>query len=85
LTKQENIPGILGGIVKGLKGSQGDNSPKFTDEQQLEELLSTLPFTESSIDALDEEEEINIGSPSLSLSLSLSLFESLAETANRYY
>jgi hypothetical protein len=61
--------------VKGLKGSRGDNSPKFTDEQQLEELLSTLSFAESSVEALDEEEEINIGSlfplspPSLSPSL----------------
>jgi hypothetical protein len=47
--------------VKGLKGSRGDNSPKFTDEQQLEELLSTLSFAELSVEALDEE-EINIGS-----------------------
>jgi hypothetical protein len=58
--------------VKGLKGSRGDNSPKFTDEQQLEELLSTLSFAELSVEALDEEEEINIGSL-LPLSLSPSL------------
>ncbi|XP_078160506.1 transducin family protein / WD-40 repeat family protein isoform X1 [Carex rostrata] len=56
--KQEQVPGILGGIVKGLKGGRGDNSPKFTDEHQLEALLSTIPFSES-LDALDVE-EINI-------------------------
>lgn len=55
--------------MKGLKGGRGDNSPKFTDEHQLEALLSTFPFSES-LDALDEEEEINIGSLSLSISLS---------------
>ncbi|KAJ1699009.1 hypothetical protein LUZ63_007521 [Rhynchospora breviuscula] len=57
--RQEQIPGILGGIVKGLKGGRGDNSPKFTDALQLEALLSTFPFAEQSVDALDEE-EINI-------------------------
>ncbi|XP_072975258.1 uncharacterized protein [Typha angustifolia] len=54
--KQETGPRILGGIIKGLKGGRTENYADIADRflyysstQQLEELLSKIPFVQPSI------------------------------------
>lgn len=50
--KQSTAPGIFGGIMRGLKGGRTENNPNIIDSipryissQQLEELFSRVPFS----------------------------------------
>ncbi|KAJ3682833.1 hypothetical protein LUZ60_013060 [Juncus effusus] len=57
--KQEPTGRILGGIVKGLKGEKGYNSPKFVNTQELEGLFCKSSTSSSvfSTNLLQEEEK----------------------------
>ncbi|KAJ0979358.1 hypothetical protein J5N97_014832 [Dioscorea zingiberensis] len=51
--KQDTAPGILGGLIKGLKGVKAEkfnvsgNSVRPSSTQQLEEIFSRVPFSDS--------------------------------------
>lgn len=74
---QDTASGILGGIMKGFKGSRTENSVaenilRNSSAEQLEEILSKVPFLEPSTTSSGDPEvdELSIG---LSLTPSLSL------------
>ncbi|WOL16289.1 hypothetical protein Cni_G25076 [Canna indica] len=59
--EQSTSPGILGGIIRGLKGGKSDKNdinsdsiPTYSSTKQLEELFSRVPFTDQPTNVSDD-------------------------------